>query len=112
MSQMYYIFSVKWTKDAGEVATWWRADNNGYCFRMDWAGKYSQEQIDAHPEYYNNGFSTVAIPCEVVDERVIQVVEVGGFLNEYANKAREEQAARDQQANSRQHPGWPGVSVS
>ena len=122
-SQMYYIFSVKWTKDGGEVATWWRADSNGYCFRMDGAGKYTQEQIDEHPDHYNNGYSTVAIPCEVVDERIIQVVEVGGFLNEYKSKAdkarkkqeraaRKREKAKGEQAESGIDPPGHGVSVS
>jgi hypothetical protein len=88
MSQMYYIFSIKWTKKGDRVATWWREENNGYCYRMDWAGKYTQEQIDAQPDYYNNGDETVAIPCEVVDKLVMQVVEAGSFVNEYIDRAK------------------------
>jgi hypothetical protein len=94
MSQLYYIFSIKWTKPGDFMATWWREDDSGYCHRLDWAGKYMQEQIDEKPDYYNDGYATVAIPCEEVDKRILHVVEAGGWLYEYINKAKEQAQAR------------------
>lgn len=40
----------------------WKADNAGYTNSPFAAGIYTEEQINARPDYYNNGYSAVAIP--------------------------------------------------
>lgn len=62
--QIYYVLSLKWSR--GEKAVWWGPNNNGYTARLDRAGVYTQEQIDAQPNYYNNKRDTLAIPVEKV----------------------------------------------
>lgn len=66
----FYILSLKWSKKKDKVITWWRPNNAGYCLRMDWAGKYTQAHVDEHQSYYNDGKSTIAVPCDVVDKLV------------------------------------------
>ncbi|HEY3406454.1 MAG TPA: hypothetical protein VGK59_23865 [Ohtaekwangia sp.] len=42
-------------------AIFWRADNAGYT-KYPWAaGIYTEEQVTRDPEYYNDGFKTIAI---------------------------------------------------
>lgn len=71
-NQMYYILSLKWSK--GVLFVWWRPDDNGYVSDLDKAGKYSRKQIDEQPDYYDNGDSTLAVPCELVDKKAMRAV--------------------------------------
>ena len=72
MSQLkeYYILSLKHTHDRDHVLTWWRPDNKGYTWYLTGAGKYTQDDIDANPEYYNDRERTMAVPCDTVDRFV------------------------------------------
>ena len=50
----YYILSLKHLDDVDNMFTWWRPDNKGYTSYLNNAGKYTQREIDEHPDYYNN----------------------------------------------------------
>jgi hypothetical protein len=65
----YYILSRE-RSSGQDMLVWWRPNNSGYCQRLDWAGKYTQEQIDSNPTYYNNN-NTKAIPCEEVEKQAV-----------------------------------------
>lgn len=65
----YYILSL--THHDPECLVWWRANNSGYCIRLDWAGKYTEEQIKAKPNYYDNGKDTKAVLCEEVEKVMV-----------------------------------------
>lgn len=71
MSGEFFIFSLRWTKE--DYATWWRPNNSGYTSVLANAGRYSADAVAAAPDYYNNGRTTIAIPCEDV-EKVAQLV--------------------------------------
>jgi len=77
--QKYYILSLKWLKD-NQVMVWWQPESNGYCLQIDKAGIYTQTQIDKHPEYYNNGKSTLAVPCESVRKFMVNVLMNDGLI--------------------------------
>lgn len=62
----FYILSLKWTRRS-ELITWWAPDNNGYTTCLDQAGRYPRAKVEAMQGYYNNGTSTIAVPCEQVD---------------------------------------------
>jgi hypothetical protein len=64
---LYYIVSLKWTRRDSAYITVWRPHDNGYAWPLSWAGKYTNAQVAATPDYYHNGSSTVAVPCEVLD---------------------------------------------
>jgi hypothetical protein len=67
--RLYYILSLAHSKRSDRVLTWWQPGDAGYCFRLREAGRYTEEQIAAHRDHYDNGESTRAIPCEIVDAR-------------------------------------------
>ena len=68
----YYILSL--THFDPDHYIWWRANNSGYCTRLDWAGKYSEEEVKRNPSYYDNGKDTKAILCDEVDKVAIKSV--------------------------------------
>lgn len=68
----YYILSLKWTRGPDEMVTWWRPENKGYCWHLDQAGRYSEAEVAAHLDYYNSGYATAAVPCDVVDTLAIE----------------------------------------
>lgn len=55
----YFILSLKHSTQ--ECPAFWRANNAGYTNSPFMAGIYTEHQIRSNPEYYNNGYSTVAI---------------------------------------------------
>lgn len=70
----FYVLSLRWTRTGDENATWWRPQNNGYTCSLDEAGRYTQEQIQQRPGYYNDRESTLAIPCDLVDQRARRIL--------------------------------------
>jgi hypothetical protein len=71
MSKEYYIYSFHSSPD---LMLWWRANNAGYTTRLDDAGRYTEEQVRAEPDYYDNRTETVAVPCDVVDDAAVRVL--------------------------------------
>jgi hypothetical protein len=56
----YVILSLK--HGTPDSPMFWRSDNAGYTNSPFAAGIYTAAQVLGDPEYYNNGYSTVAIP--------------------------------------------------
>lgn len=56
----YIILSLK--HGTPERPMFWRSNNAGYTNSPFAAGIYTEVQVLGDPEYYNNGYSTVAIP--------------------------------------------------
>lgn len=44
------------------TVVFWRPNNAGYTTCPFAAGIYTKEQIEESPNYYNNGFKSIAIP--------------------------------------------------
>jgi len=44
---MFYKISLKWTRVHDEWITFWRKDNSGYCWFLEWAGEYEEEPNDS-----------------------------------------------------------------
>lgn len=65
----------------GKEPCFWRADNSGYTTSPFAAGLYTEEQINTRPDYYNNGYSAVAIP--LTDRAMADL----GFTCSYNDKA-------------------------
>lgn len=57
---LYIIISLK--HGTGKQPMFWRSNNAGYTTSPFAAGVYTEEQVKAEPDYYNNGISTIAIP--------------------------------------------------
>lgn len=68
----YYILSL--THLDPDHYIWWRSNAAGYCTRLDWAGKYTEEEINDPNKRYNDGINTKAIPCDEVDKVAIKSV--------------------------------------
>lgn len=56
----YIIISLK--HGTGEKPMFWRANNAGYTNSPFAAGIYTEEQVKGDPDYYNDGYSAVAVP--------------------------------------------------
>lgn len=67
----FFILSLKWTRE--DLLCWWAPKNSGYTSIVSLAGRYSRSDVEAMPGYYNNGTSTLAIPCTEV-EKVAELV--------------------------------------
>lgn len=76
MDERFYILSLKWSKITDRVLTWWGPKNNGYAFRLEDAGQYTRVEIEADRRYYDNGTSTRAVPCAVVEALAEPVIDV------------------------------------
>ena len=61
----YHILDMGAKK--GDVCIWWRSSCAGYTRLLEDAGIYSQAEIDEHPDYFNNGVTTKAIPVLQVE---------------------------------------------
>lgn len=67
------------TTAEGDYILWWRPNNAGYTTRLDDAGIYTAEQVEAHPGYYNDGDHTEAIPVSEVRKYVVRVVTMDSY---------------------------------
>jgi len=47
--------------------TVWRPECAGYAYPLSWAGKYTRAEVRESPGYLNNGDTTIAVPCAVLD---------------------------------------------
>lgn len=54
-----------------EAPIFWRPDDAGYTFSPFAAGHYTEEQVMANPDHYNNGKDTIAVP--LTDEAMDQL---------------------------------------
>ena len=70
----FYIVSVKHTRIDDLYITVWRPSDCGYAWPLSWAGKYSEDAVKGHLDYYHNGHSSIAIPSEVVDALAVPVL--------------------------------------
>jgi hypothetical protein len=70
----FYIVSVKHTRRDNLYITVWRPNDCGYAWPLSWAGKYDEARIKELPGYYHNGHSSIAVPCEVIDELAVPVI--------------------------------------
>lgn len=81
----YVILSLKHSQP--DAFVFWRADDRGYTPFLFNAGFYSRAQIEAAPNYYNDGFNAVAVPLTfsaltLLDLRiVIDVTHLARFAN-------------------------------
>ena len=69
---MFYLLSIKHSN--GDSLVWWRPNDKGYTSFLEYAGKYTQKQIDAKPKHYDNGHGSRPVPCEVAESLSHQVV--------------------------------------
>ena len=79
----FFILSLKWTRE--DLLCWWAPKNSGYTSILTQAGRYSRADVEAMPSYYNNGTSTIAIPCAEV-EKVAELVVLDCNLGKLTGK--------------------------
>lgn len=70
----FYVLSLKHSPAVG-LALWWRPEAKGYTTNLSQAGLFAAEEIEAHPEYYDNGTDSRAIPQCQVDKKSHLVVD-------------------------------------
>lgn len=69
----FYILSLKWSSGE-DCYRWWRANASGYTMFLESAGRYSEETVRGNLRYYNNGESTLAVPCDYVEGKANRAV--------------------------------------
>lgn len=88
----YIILSLK--HGTSDKPVFWRANANGYTDYPFSAGRYTKEQIESNPDYYNNGLSSLAIP--LTEEALHELgwgcyydrKKINGFLQSSKQKAK------------------------
>ncbi len=76
----YFVISLRWTVGK-DLITFWRPNNSGYTVNIDQAGHYSQEAIINNPTYYDDGKSTLAVPCQEIESQTWRVVDSDRLKN-------------------------------
>jgi hypothetical protein len=86
----YLILSLKWSPSIAGYAVWWGPDDCDYTEDMNQAGRYTQEQVDKKPGYYNNGRTTFAIPEEeaMAKAKAVALGELSQFWVPQRNERR------------------------
>lgn len=69
--ELYYIASLRHTRKADDFITFWRADNAGYAWPLQWAGQYNRASVEAEMDYYHNGDRSIAVPVGVVSSLAV-----------------------------------------
>ena len=77
--QEYIVISVNHTQRRDKYITLWRPNNSGYCYRIEVAGKYTEEEINDNLKYYNSGCNTVAVKKELIESLAVPVEK--GFID-------------------------------
>ena len=62
----FLILSLKHSPGWSGKALWWGPNDSGYYEEVNAAGRYTREQVEARPGYYNDGVETMAIREDVV----------------------------------------------
>lgn len=75
MSKQFYVVSLAHTKKWDGVITLWNPNDAGYCYRLERAGKYKEEDIRAHASYYNDGVNSIAVECSTLEKLATKVGE-------------------------------------
>lgn len=57
----YVIVSTKWTRAADPYVTFWRSARAGYCWPLDWAGRYSAAEAEDITEGSEDQFAVPLI---------------------------------------------------
>jgi len=81
----YYVVSKKWTGlgTHTEQITFYRGNANGYTVYLEFAGKYTEEElkIKSISIGYDGKTDTFAVPCDIIDAMAYTAVpnECGNF---------------------------------
>lgn len=78
----FYIVSLKHSgKQYGhrDFVLFWRPNDMGYTLFLEAAGRYSREDVESNADYYNNGESTIAVPCELAESLAHKAVYSDDF---------------------------------
>jgi hypothetical protein len=62
----FLVLSLKHSPGWAGKALWWAPNAAGYVEEVNAAGRYTQEEIEAKPGYYNDGVDALAIREDVV----------------------------------------------
>lgn len=68
MSQkLFYIASVTHASEHTLYVSLFRENRQGYTLALSEAGKYTLDEVENRPDYYNNGCANIAIECNFAE---------------------------------------------
>lgn len=78
----FFIIDLRREWRGQKYITFWRPNNSNYAWPLSWAGRYSQETVDAEGWYYcntNGGRELVRfpVPCEIVEAMALTPPDSG-----------------------------------
>ena len=80
---MYLILSLKHSPACGSLASWWGSNNRGYTPNLNYAGRYTAEQVASDKHYYDDGVDSMAIPERAVIDGSVRVMEWSGNIEKW-----------------------------
>lgn len=69
----FYVMCIKYPP-VGNCVSFWKPRACGRTTDLGQAGIYTREEIEERPDYYDNGRSTIAVPCAEVEGMAVQHV--------------------------------------
>lgn len=72
--KQFYLLSLKWTYPNSTAFTLWRDAGSGYCWYKEWAGLYSDRDVNNVAD----GFDTIAVPADLVKSDWVKAEFDGG----------------------------------
>lgn len=87
----YYILSIRHSPADG-CAIWWRPKCAGYTTNLLEAGRYTEAEVEADKQYFNDGKATRAVKCGSVEAAIRLTVDWNVMLK--AMKQQNDQALR------------------
>lgn len=74
----FYILSLKHTKPADELLSFFATQNAGYEFRLERLACYDREHVVSRLNYYFNPHHCLPVPAALVERLAKQVRHLGG----------------------------------
>lgn len=89
---MKYII-ISPSNGSGKNPVFWLANNAGYTSIPFLAGIYDEKEVKARIDYYNNGFSAVAIPLTdiAMDRLGFECSYQEAYVDDFLQRSRSEQ---------------------
>lgn len=81
MAVEYFIVSIEKTRPVEGCVTFYRAASQGYTHLLEAAGRFTEEEVNADLDTYDNGLTTMAVLCDVAEQHAHSMVPLGALTS-------------------------------